>query len=480
MAGCCEQCMILLRCRVLWLGILGTFLNLGCFTITLAILMKSIGDLPETYLVNTSQGILQSVIEAGGITLITWASEPTRLGHKWAYLILAFCSAATLIIFWLSGGGPAGAWAYLASKTVFSVVGGGNPQGAPYSVLCAWLAGHLPDELLTAGFSILLGAQFLTMGVVPLFTTGISHYAKLSDMSLVLLGVVVALVQILVVFFLFPSDRQRHTPLNIALNLAEEPAEESEPSHSNPTEEPARSATDRGAFKDISGALRFIMRERVMVTIVWIAINFYAAADSSNIMLYLSSGLKFNKDQVNSVLASLGLYGALITFVIVPVVSRFVPRSAIVFLGVICSIGHSLVYGLATTPAVIIPTGFLGAMSFACIPTLLSYMKATDSADASQGALLGTFYGISSIAKMLGPPILAICLQSFLDDRGMCYIDHVPNFVGAGFVVLAASLLPAVFASLAMVWQEGCRPEKNSLKSAAVSLQTPQEREQCA
>lgn len=456
------ECKILLKSKILWLGILATFLNLGCYSMVLSILIKWIGELPETYLVNTAQGIVQSLLEAGGVTLITWASEPTQLGHKWAYFILACCTAAIMAVSWLSGGGESGAWTYLACKTAFSIVGGGNPQGAPYSVLCAWLASELPEDLLTAAFSLLLGAQFATMAIVPILVEVINKTLKLSDPQLLLFATVVALVQLPVVLLLFPSDRQVRAP--VALTAEAEHNEQN-------------SAARSSIFKDVRLALRWIFRKRFAAAVIWISINFYAAADSNNILLFLNSGLHFHHDEINTVLSTLGMYGCLITFVVVPALSGCAPRSSIVAVGVLCSVGHSLVYGLATAPPVIISMGFLGSMSFCCIPTLLTYMKTTEDAAASQGALVGTFYGISSVAKMLGPPLLAVCLQSFLDHRGLCYIHRVRNFVGAGFVVLAVSLVPAVFASVCLVWED-CRASRLNAQNvsrlnAQVSMQAP-------
>jgi MFS family permease len=150
----------------------------------------------------------------------------------------------------------------------------------------------------------------------------------------------------------------------------------------------------------------------------------------------------------------LGLFGFIITLFVVPFLTNFAPRSSIILVGVLCSIGHSLVYGLATSASVITSLAFLGSMSYACIPTLLSYMKGSDADDSSHGTKLGAFNAIASVSKTVGPPLLALCLQSYLDHRGLCYIDPIHNFVGAGFVVLSVSLVPAIVASILLMFDE--------------------------
>lgn len=425
-----------LQCRVLWLGIFSEVLNLGSFAMVLSILMKWIGDLPESYIVNTVQGVVGNIIEAGGVTLITWASDPSRLGRRNAYIILCSCTPAVLLPCWFSGGGESGAVAYLAIKTLFSAIGGSNPQAGAFSVLCAWVADYLPEEHLTAGFSLLLGAQFLTMGAFPMLVLLVRRFLPLTDIQLVLFAAVVGALPIPMLIFCSPQAGQPEQAL---------PA---------PRDVNRNNARSSSVMKDVCAALRWLFRERLAVIIVWICINFYAAADSSNIMLYLVKGLKFDEAEANGVLSSIGIFGCIITFFVVPGLSKIISRGSIIFVGVICSLGHCLVYGLVTSASIITALGFLGSMSYSCIPTLLSYTKGADVRGCSHGTALGTFNGVASIAKIVGPPLLAVCLQSFLDHRGLCFVNGLPNFVGSGFVVVSTALIPALLASICLVIQE--------------------------
>lgn len=435
--------------RPLWLGIAATMLYLGPYCIILSILMDWIKELPETYIVNTAAGSAASLVDFFGTPLILWLSEPSRLGRRSAYLILCLCACSTLGAAWLSGGGVLGAYINLSIKVVFSLVGGGNPQGANYGILCAFFADSAPSHMHVAGFSILLGSQFFCMGVFPI--SAIALKPVLGEQGLVLFAFCFSLIQIPFVLLCFPPK----TP-------TQQVALAGSPPLTDPIAEPAApadSVVSEGARKDICKALGWIFRERLAATVVWLSISFVGAADSSNIMLFLEKGLGFTTSQVNMVVGSIGLFGVVVSLGLIPWMSKFVSKGFLVCVSTVSTVFHCLTYGFLTNVMEITALGFFGAATFAAIPPLLGYMNKDNNSGVSHGVLLGAFCGLKNLAVILGPPVLAGCLQAEQDGHAICYFIPLQNWAGSGFAVCSILMVPALIASMFLL-VEG-REEKN-------------------
>jgi len=425
-------------------------LYLGPYAMILTIIFKWIGKLPNTYLWNTGAGSAASLVDFVGTPLILWLSEPSRLGRKGAYLVLCLCAATTLGAAWLSGGGDLKTAAYinLGLKIVLSFVGGGNPQGANYAILCAYFVDEAPAHQHVAGFSILLGAQFLAMCVFP--GMAIALQPALGEQGLLFLGFILSVVQLPFVVMFFPRGMPQPQAAAIA-----------DPFDTTSTPSSTGALASRGAFGDICKALRWIFRERMAATVVWMSIAFVGAADSSNIMLFLGTGLHWTPTQVNVVVGSIGFFGALLSLVIVPWISQYVSKSFLVFISTLATIGHCLTYGLLTSVVAITALGFLGAATYAAFPPLLAYMDKENDSGLPHGVLVGAFCGLKSLATILGPPVLAACLQADKDGDKICYFMPGTNWAGSGFVLCAVLMVPAVLASIRLLLQG--RQEKRSV-----------------
>jgi len=445
----------LLRSRPLWLGIIATVLYLGPFCFVLSILFHWVGELPDTYIWNTGAGSLASLLDFVGTPLIVWLSEPERLGRRLAYLVLCFCATLTIFACWLSGGGITGAYVYLGLRVVLSVIGGGNPQGANYTILCAMFAERAPKEQHVGGFSILLGAQFLTFVLGPGLAIGLKPV--IGENGLLLSAFVLACLQFPFVMIFFPRSLPRPQ-----VALAADPVESAAAG--------SGVSLGSGALSDIGKALRWIFTQRTAVVVVWISINFVGAADSSNIALFLTSSLHFDESKVNVIIGATGFFGLIVSLFLVPWMANCMSKGSIVFISALSTVGHCLVYGILTTIGPLTALSFLGSITYAGMPALLGYMDADNSAGISQGVLLGTFSGLKSIAALAGPPLLAACLQAYKDGHAICYIVPIRNFVGSGFVVCALVMVPGVIASCRLL-QQGSREKRGrDLQDVSVSI----------
>jgi len=220
------------------------------------------------------------------------------------------------------------------------------------------------------------------------------------------------------------------------------------------------------ACGDICKALRWIFRKRLAATVVWISIALVGAADSSNLMLFLGKGgLGWAPAQVNVVMGSIGFFGVVISLGLVPCMSKFVSKGFLVFISTWCTVGHCLVYGLFTSVLALTGLGFLGSLTYAAVPTLLAYMDKENDSGLPQGVLVGAFCGLKSFAVIMGPPVLAGCLQAFKDGEPICYFIPGKNSAGTGFIVMAICMGPACLASVRLLLQG--RREKALHPSAA-------------
>lgn len=431
--GVCSLC----SCRLLWLGIGATMLSLGPFMLALAVLYEWIAELPEAYLWNNGTNVVSSLFDFVGTALVVWASEPQRLGRKSAYLFLCCCSVVVLAACYLSGGGASGAYTYLTVKTALSICGGGNPQGAAFAILCAWFANNAPEELHAAGFSVFIGSQFLAMGSFPMLAIYLKQH--LGDMEIIGVATAISLLQIPFVIACFPRERPVTDGPAAQLIQADR-------------ESPPIGIT---AVKDIRAAIGWILRNRMAVSIVWLSLQFTGAADSTSIALFLTKGRHFSSATLNRVLGSMGFAGCIINLILVPWLTTRVSKGAVVFIGMLCTVAHVLIYAFFSTPAYLIGFGFIGSLMFASVPALISYMPLDSNSGVSQGVLVGVFMAMKAPANILGPPFLGACLQAELGKHNICYvIPGAPSFVGSGFLVLAFVMLPAVGASLYLLLQE--------------------------
>lgn len=446
--GYAGQCL----CSPIWYGVIALALELLPFGITMPGLTKLKTDQfgADAYWIVTGSMVLQSLLSFPALAVCGYLSQPHRYGRKTILLWLSCLSTVACII-------PAltlNAYIIVASQTLLACFAVGQGSSGIFTVMSAWATDWCKPEDKMTYFGILMGCLFGTISIAPLVPK-LFHIEE--EQALFQFGALVKLASPVFIAVVFPKNTpvlgdlpeaslaRRFSASPRFLNAERGQAAQREAAlvDGEPTKTPC---------KNISAALKYLLKESGAPTMIYIMINFSDAAVQDSIGIFLMKERHFTQDDFAVLMSMIGISGFAAQAVFVPLMNKCgVDPRTVLMPAVFAMVVHFGCYAFLDSKSLLIglePIGAFGYVAVISTQSLISGSLSDGVLPRDQGTLLGTLNGLKMLASCVGPFVLAGATSTWKS------LPAPLNFAGVGFAFLSIFMVFAFLLSIALRCQK--------------------------
>jgi len=437
----------------IWFAVTAFVLEILPFGMTLSMLTKMKTDQfgENAYWLVTGSMVLQSLLGFPSLILCGFLSQPHRMGRKAVVLLLALLSTLVCAIPVFTSD----AYIIVGVQTFLSCFAVGSSPTGLFTVVSAWITDWCRPEDKMTYFGILTGTLFGAISIAP-FLPKLLHITG-GDAAVFQFSALFKIASPVFIAVVFPRDVPTLDALPVA-SLARRFS--ASPGFLQTERVQERQAFDnnggaRFRFKpwgNISASLKYLFKQSLYPTVIYIMVNFSDAAVQDSIGVFLMKERGFTPDDLNAIIAMIGISGFVAQCLFLPVMNTcgVDPRTLLVP-AVLAMVLHFGAYAFLESKLLLIvwePIGAFGYVAVISTQTLVSGASSDGMLPRDQGTLLGTLGGLKMLASCIGPLVLAGATSSWRS------LPPPLNWPGVGFAFLMFFMTGAMVLSIALRCQK--------------------------